>query len=513
MIDFSIDFSTAINNVLDWFGQVIAMPPNEAAWYLLWRGGWLLPLLVLAPIVLSWRADKRKSEFSKNIEYVLLAIEPPKNNDQVLTAVEKIFLSLTSTFAKVTEWEKLTKGKFNPPYSFEIVSLDSYIQFIVRVQRSYAEYVSALFYAQYPECRVFEVTDYAERIPTDFSPTTGTHDCWTTEFVLTKSQFVPIRTYSQNTTNFNAKNPTVFDTPFANLLEVLSRLKRGEMIGVQIVATPTDDKWQEDGWKFLKELLGEKPKSQTSLFSHIIVFLATTISGLIQSVVSTYEPGPAEVKKEEKKSEPKTNLEKNMLQGVENKISKPGYQSVVRVLYAARKEVFNKARGVTPLMGAIKQFSGLNAFKPGTKGSLVGDKGWTKKTKANNLAKSQTKLIKRYKSRAAKGLDGSYILNVEELTSLFHLPISGIRAPMISRVAAKTAEPPSALPVELLEAEGLGMGELPPSEAELESQRKSITSSSFPESKIDEVQNSNSNPNSSNGNQDEPPSNLPFMLE
>lgn len=517
MIDFSLDFATIINNILDWFSFIITLTPGEAAWYLFLRGGWIVPLVIVIQLYLSWYADKKKSEFGSQIEYVLLAIEPPKNNDQVLTAVEKIFLSLTATWSKISDLDKYTTGKFNPPYSFEIVSLDSYIQFIVRVQKTYAEYVAALFYAQYPECRVYEIADYASRLPVDFNPETATHDCWATELVLSKNQFIPIKTYTQSGVNFNAKNPSVFDTPFANLLEVLSHLKRGEMIGVQIVATPTDDTWQDDGWKYLKELLGDKPKPKSTLTGEVVDFVSGMSWGLIQSAISSYNPGKAEAKKEEKKVEPKTNLDKNMLQGVENKISKPGYQAVVRLLYIARKEVFNKARGVVPLLGAIKQFSGLNSFKPGKKGSL-NSSGWLKSTKEKKLAESKAKLVKRYKSRAAKSLDGAYILNVEELTSLFHLPISGIRAPMISRVAAKTSEPPNTLPVDLLEAEGLAVGDSTIQNDALSQPIKTVAlkQADYAES----VDNSKTTPaakKTANSpepeKQDQPPANLPFMVE
>lgn len=408
--------------------------------------------VIFVPIGLSMYADKNKAKFSASLSYTLLAIEPPKNNDQSMSAVEKIFVSLTSTYASISDWERIKTGKYNPPISFEIVSLDGYIQFIIRVQSTYAEYVSALFYAQYPECRIYEIADYTDRLPTSFVPGTAMHDCWGAELVLTKPYFVPIRTYTNNSVSFNAKNPNVYDTPFANLLEVLSRLKRGEIIGIQIVATPVDDSWQEAGWKYLKELMGEKPKEAGSTFlGSIVTFIMEFFMGFVQELTSGMGLfASAEAKKEEKKFEPKTSYERNVLMGVESKITKPGYQAVVRLLYVARKEVFNKTRGVVPLLGAIKQFSGLNGFKPGngtTKGS-----GRFAGTKAKTLAKSQSDFIKRYRGRSGGSKDPKYFLNVEELTSLFHLPISGIRAPMIARAAARTAEPPSGLPIDFDEA-------------------------------------------------------------
>ena len=40
-----------------------------------------------------------------------------------------------------------------------------------------------------------------------------------------------------------------------------------------------------------------------------------------------------------------------------------------------------------------------------------------------------------------------YVLNTEELATIYHLPDMGVRAPLLPRVEAKRGEPPVGLPI------------------------------------------------------------------
>lgn len=425
-------------------------------------------------------AEKNRVSFDASLTYVILAIEPPKDNEQMLSAVENIFLSLSATFKFVSEWERVAEGKHVIPFSFEIVSIDGYIQFLVRTEQGLVEYVSALFYAQYPDCRIYEIEDYAERVPDICGEPDGTHDCWGTELALRKEDFIPIKTYlSWDTTSgleerdimqiqketHDIKRPNIFDTPFANLIEVLGRLKRGELVGLQIVATPANDAWQEKAEMRLKELTGEASGRKPGVIERVFVFVYDTLKGLFDALVSSYTGetiGLSSEKKPEKK-EPKDIREAKLRKVVEAKLAKPGYECVFRLLYVSRTPVFNKARGVMPIMGALKQFAGFNGFRPG---ELTTDVlGWYRKEP--RLLKLKKAFITQYKRRAQISMNKikTYILNTEELTSLFHLPISGIRSPMVARVEAKTSDAPAGLPIEFEEEEA-PVAEVPVPKAE-----------------------------------------------
>jgi hypothetical protein len=449
-MNFAIDYSAYFDAILVWLSEFLQKPLAEQFWFVMSRIGWVFFIYPLVKVLIENYAKKKREEYARTLAFTTLAIEPPRNNDQTLVAVEKIFLSLTATYSAVSEKERILEGKFPLPFSFEIVSLDGFIQFIARVPSEYADYLSALFYAQYPECRIFEIEDYAMRIPSHFGEDSN-FECWGADLVLTAPQFFPLKTYAQ--AGGYSGNKGSFDSPYANLLEVMSRLRRGEMLGIQIAVIPTDDAWQKEGLVFAKDLAsGKKEKKSSGPLTDFFEWIMHMIFGLLDHAVT----GGAGKKGGDTKETQKKELDastKAKIAAIESKCAKPGYKGCVRVLYTGRKDVFSTKRGVIPLLGCLRQWSGFNSFALGKRTVTVG-KGWSKKTKAQRLLQRQKSLIKRYQDRAPSGLDGSYILNIEELTSLFHLPITSVKAPLVTRVSAKTAEPPTSLPTDISDAPG-----------------------------------------------------------
>jgi len=80
------------------------------------------------------------------------------------------------------------------------------------------------------------------------------------------------------------------------------------------------------------------------------------------------------------------------------------------------------------LVGTFKQFNStnLNGFK---------------------VSGSSFKREELEKYRARFFIDRGYILNIEELASVFHLPHTNVETPNIVWTSNKTAEPPAKLPV------------------------------------------------------------------
>src|SRR5690606_5401440 len=82
------------------------------------------------------------------------------------------------------------------------------------------------------------------------------------EFVLSKPSYVPIRTFSQ------FEDPTSefpFKDPISAVLEVMSSLKSGENLWLQILITPTDDSWKSEGERTMLKMLGKTPKGPAPL--------------------------------------------------------------------------------------------------------------------------------------------------------------------------------------------------------------------------------------------------------
>jgi hypothetical protein len=153
--------------------------------------------------------------------------------------------------------------------------------------------------------------------------------------------------------------------------------------------------------------------------------------------------------------------EREVVMGIEQKMAKRGYHCNVRFVYLGQKEVFFKAK----LRFALSFFSAfatqnLNALMP------YGQPFITKVRKSwflpLNLARERRlyfrkrSLFRKYRLRVdplfplAKKFPSSFILNSEELATLFHFPGKApVAAPFVERIESKKGEAPPGLPTEL----------------------------------------------------------------
>jgi len=137
--------------------------------------------------------------------------------------------------------------------------------------------------------------------------------------------------------------------------------------------------------------------------------------------------------------------QKTFVENVEKKISKTPLECKIRLLYVAKKTVFSKGKVVSGLFGTIGQFNNPQGA------SLVSSKPVATSVDyffvKKRVAERQNLLIKGYCGRSmGKGLERFY-LNTEELVSLYHFPISTVKAPFLTKVESKKVEPPMDLPI------------------------------------------------------------------
>ncbi len=387
--------------------------------------------------------------YAHTLRFVVLAIDIPQENEQTPKAVEQIFAQLHGTLSSPNLKEKWIQGKFQQSFSFEIISLGGYIQFLIRTNVVFRDLVEAAVYAQYPDAEITEVADYAAALPAMFPD--STFNLWATEFVLSKKSAYPIRTYPEFE---HTAAEEVFKDPMAALLEVLAKLKTQEQVWLQLLVTPVNDDWKDEGEKLVGLLAGKpSPEKKGGLLEKMIEAPLTVLSALADTVLPT--TGEAE-----KKNEPQfvwslvqylTAGEKNDIDAIENKLCKIGYRVKFRLGYLAPHAMFSKARGVAPVVGAVKQFNtiNLNAFK--------GSKLVTTDTPVYGFVKERTayrqrKFMQAFRARSNhRGAGHGFILNIEELASVWHFPIRTVRAPLVKKTEAKRAEPPVRLPMETSE--------------------------------------------------------------
>lgn len=427
---FSINIDTSFINVLGTQSFL------EILWYFFVHGGWIFLIFII--LIAAWNLwiNSRQAKFAASGSNILLAIDVPKRNEQSLKAVENIFAQMAGVHSGPTKWEKYFKGAYQKGFSLEIVSIDGFIQFLIRTPAEFRDLIEASVYAQYPDAEITEVADYAKEMVMTFP--NDKYNMWGSEIILAEDQILPIRTYPE----FEDTLSQEFKDPLAAILEILAKLKKGEQLWLQILITPTDFKWKKEGEKKIKELMGDKPKVKKTVVDKLVELpmygmdLASDILG----------GAPGEEKKEESPKQMMfvPPIEKSKIDGILRKISKIGFKSKIRMVYVGKHEVFAKPRGVAAVFGAIKQFNTLdmNSFKPDSNETTKAEyafKKWRYSIKQNRI-------YRRYIGRAGDGAK-KYILNIEELATLFHFPNDFVKAPLIKKTESRKAEPPMSLPV------------------------------------------------------------------
>jgi hypothetical protein len=422
-----------IQILVDFFSQ----PLSEIIFELFVIFGWSILVWFLLYLAINFYVEYRQGKYIKNWKWVVLAIDIPADNQQSPKAVEQLFAHLAGALNKPDIAEKYRGGFVQRWFSFEIISVDGYIQFLVQTEETYRDLVEAAFYAQYPEADITEVEDYTEYTPTNFPD--DEYDVWATDFGLAENSAYPLRTYEDFEHSIAKTEVTPLRDPMSAFLESFSRIGQGEQMWFQIIISPISNSWKEDVIEKIKEMTGQGGGGSKTFADALTGVPLKLLEGIGDQVFGV----PEGVGKEENKTY-LTPGQHKLVEGMEEKISKIGFKTKMRGVYLARKEVFRPERGVNALMGAINQFNvpSANSIVPK---SGVGASYFRTTIRSNN---KKTSLMKAYKKRKINTGGPPFILNIEELATIWHFPISTVKTPLLQKTEGKKAEPPIALPIE-----------------------------------------------------------------
>lgn len=326
-------------------------------------------LLVIAGYAVYIFFKNRKRE-ERSIDSVLLQIALPRNNELKIDVMEQLFSSLYSI--KKSGWQQ--KFDIQPAISFEIVAKLEDIRFYVWAPKDLKDLVEKTVNGAYPDADILEVDEY---------------NLFSTEgkvaykaYQLGKSNFYPIKTFKDLPTD-----------PMSGLTSSLAKMGAGEAAAVQILISPAESDWQKAGGKFISDTKKNESDPEKASFS----------------------------------TSAKT------LEAVENKISKPGFETSIRVVVVSSDEASAKNH-ITNIGGAFSQFAGemnnLKGRKVYRKGSFMED------------------FLYRYQPMFNILGNHSSILNTEELATVFHFPNKQITTPHIYWLNSKTAPAPAQIPNE-----------------------------------------------------------------
>lgn len=412
--------------------------------------GWIILAYLLLYLGIFFLKFYKEEKLKKTWKWTLLAIDIPQLNIQTPKAVEQMFSHLAGAYSSSNIAYTFRHGFKQKWFSLEIISIEGYIQFLIRTEDSFRDLVEAAVYAQYPQAEITEVEDYTNAFPNKFP--NETYDIWGCDFGLAESFAYPIRTYLEFE-HGNAEENILKD-PMGTFLESFSRINQGEQMWFQILLEPINNSWKEKVIKKIKDLVGEvvslsgSKKSSGGFASFLTdepMKAVTEFGNQLFGATATSAEGVVK-----KKEGPVSRLgqltpgQRKLLEAMENKITKIGFKTKLRAVYIARKEVFKPERSINALFGAINQFNipSANSIIPT---STVSTNYFWKSSRGENR---KTLLMSAYKKRRMKSGGNPFVFNIEELATIWHFPMSSVKTPLLQKSELKKAEPPSSLPME-----------------------------------------------------------------
>ncbi len=319
---------------------------------------------------------RHRQREEKSIDSVLLQVAVPRTNELKIDVMEQLFSSLYSM--KKGGWQQ--KFNIQPTVSFEIVAKPEDIRFYVWAPKKIKDLVEKQINGAYADAEIIEVDEYNIFTPEGKVAYKA--------FQLGRGNFYPIKTFKDLATD-----------PMSAITSAMAKMGPGEAAAIQFVISPAEGEWQKEGSKFISDTKKQESDPEKAKFSM-----------------------PAKT-----------------LEAVENKISRPGFETSIRIIAVAPDEDSAKSH-VANISTAFAQFAGdLNSLK----GRNINQKG-----------AFMEDFLYRYQPMFNVMGNHISIMNTEELATIFHFPNKQITTPHIFWLNAKTAPAPSQIPTE-----GLYLGE------------------------------------------------------
>ncbi len=345
----------------------------------------LVVLLIFILVVtgyVGFTLFKNRGREEKSIDSVYLQVSVPRNNEVKIDAMEQLFSSLYSI--KKGGWKQ--KFAIQPAISFEIVARDEDIKFFIWTPSSYKDLIEKQVHGAYPDAEVKEVQEVnifdlkKEAIGNDGE--VPDRKVSYKSFQLSKDNHFPIKTFKDLSTDI-----------LSSITSSLAKMDKGEGAMVQILVSPAEGDWQKTGKKFISDTKKQESSSESAKYS---------VSG-------------------------------KTLEAVENKVSKPGFETSIRVVTVgltkdrAKQHLENISSSISQVAGEQNSLGGRKIYN---KGMFMQDFLYRYQPMFN--------ILKNHVS----------VLNSEELATLFHFPNRQITTPHVFWLNSKTAPAPAEVPEE-----------------------------------------------------------------
>ncbi len=379
--------------------------------------------VVLGFIFVSIWLRYMRTKWIANIKWVMLEVKLPRDIYKSPLAMEVVLNSLYQT--QVGQWyDQYFKGRVKNWFSLELVSIEGRVHFFIRTNIIYKDVIEAQIYGQYPAAEVYEVPDYTKYV--DYKGKEGEWSLWGTEYTFTKKDAYPIKTYVDYGLDKESVKEEYKTDPITSILEFFGSIGKNEQLWMQILVQPTGKRFKKPGKWFKKRDWKDEGED---LVEEIIRKSKKRTGG---------ENAPVLL----------TELENSKIKAIERNISKLGFDCGIRGMYLSKGNTFNVSN-IFALVGALRQYSSneLNGFKPSNATSF--DFPW-QDFKDIRVTKLKKKMFNAYKRRSYFYLPYKkkpFVLNAEELATIYHFPGGVAETPTFGRVDSKKSEPPANLPM------------------------------------------------------------------
>ena len=393
-----------------------------------------LPIVFLIMLFKAW-IYYRRGAYWQGLGSVLLEIKLPREIFKSPLAMELVLSSMHQTSDESNWYQKYWLGQTRSWFSLELVSIGGDIRFFIWCRKKYKNSIEGHLYSQYPGVEVYEADDYTKDIY--FDP--EKHDLFGAQWELAKPDPFPIKTYIDYGLDKDPKEEYKVD-PLATSLEFLSTVNAGHNIWIQIIirahkkesrkALPWAKKLEKFAWS--EEVDSWKEEAKTE----------------VDKIIKQFRP-----EEKDKPSRQPTEGEKDTIGALERSIGKIPFDVSIRSIYFANKDIYNKMY-IGGIFGYFKQYASaeFNGFKAAGWHTEFGNPiyDWWKSTE-----KFPYRLLDEYKLRRFffspfKGkwfYSKPFVLNSEELATIYHFPGSIAAAPTFERVPSKKSNAPSNLPI------------------------------------------------------------------
>ncbi|KKW23032.1 MAG: hypothetical protein UY65_C0010G0004 [Parcubacteria group bacterium GW2011_GWA2_51_12] len=390
---------------------------------------WLLLTGAAAAFVLVYRRVFRfKSLGHRILDSVFLEIRVPKettaaDKEQEAVSDEKDVISVAEQLL-TTLSHREPRGVWGffvgpPSLSFEIVSVEKKITFLINCPRRQRDLVEKQIHAQYAAAQIDEVLP--PKVVRDSRYVAAA------ELGLQKRYFFPIKTYK-----------LMESDPLNSLTNSLSKLQADEGGIIQITASPAGHWWRQRVVRRARDIQKGKPIEAVSSAGSAV---ANAIFEGTSRVASEFfgskkkNDGYLSGHSSQEQMHPLTPLQQEAVKRLEEKSSKGAFEVNVRVVVSSRshKDAQSHMRNI------------LSSFMQYTQAPFNGFRVITR----SKRRVTRDMIYRRFEPRVFRKV----LLNTEELTSLFHLPTKFMQTPNIKWLQAKRAPAPVNAP-----AEGLLLG-------------------------------------------------------